>query len=243
MPFHAGNRPSKNVRYGLPAPAIDIITDGLALYLDSTNATSYPGTGTTWFDLSGNDRNFTWNTATFTSGSPSYFSTSGRRCTGPASNSFGITNDSGYTIFLPMLQNSAAQSSAFKFYSSNSNDRGIFSHCTWSDGVIYFDQGGCCDVGTRTAVSPGTMNVWNIITFRRLTNSSTRTIFKNASTLITNTNTAANINLSSTPIDLSGTNEGSTWNARLGGFIVYNRGLSDAEVTSVYNTIRTRYGI
>lgn len=33
------------------------VTGGLALYLDSANTKSYAGTGTTWFDLSGNGRN------------------------------------------------------------------------------------------------------------------------------------------------------------------------------------------
>jgi len=34
-------------------------TNGLQLYLDAGNTTSYPGTGLTWFDISGNSRNFT----------------------------------------------------------------------------------------------------------------------------------------------------------------------------------------
>lgn len=33
------------------------VTDGLVLYLDAANAKSYPGSGTTWFDLSGNKNN------------------------------------------------------------------------------------------------------------------------------------------------------------------------------------------
>jgi hypothetical protein len=229
---------------------IDIPTTGLATYLDSTNTTSYPGTGNTWFDLSDNGRNFSWNTASFTAGSPSYFDTLGRRCTGPASNSFGINNTSGYTIFLIALQNSAQQSSAFKFYKNNagsSSGRGIFTHCTWSDGNIYFDQGGCCGADTRTNVGAGTTNTWNIYTFRRLTNSSTRTILKNGTTLVTNANAATTIDLDSRAVDLGSSDEygsgSSTWNARLGGFIVYNRGLDDSEITSVYNTIKTRYGI
>jgi hypothetical protein len=239
--------PTQEFSLGSP---IDIITDGLAIYLDSTNSTSYPGTGTTWFDLSGNARNFTWNTVSYTTGTPSYFSTSGTRCVGPASNSVGITNTSGYTIFLIMLQNSNASSAAFQFYKNNltsSAGRGIFSHCTFSDGIIYFDQGGCCASDTRTSVSGGTTNTWNIYTFRRVTGSSTRNIFKNASILATNTNTAATLDLDSRNIDLGSAvdfgGNSSTWNARLGGFIVYNRGLSDSEVTDVYNTIRTRYGI
>ena len=37
----------------------DILTDGLALLLDSSSSRSYPGTGTTWYDLSGNDNHGT----------------------------------------------------------------------------------------------------------------------------------------------------------------------------------------
>lgn len=36
-----------------------IVTSGLSLYLDATNPRSYPGTGTTWFDLSGNNKHGT----------------------------------------------------------------------------------------------------------------------------------------------------------------------------------------
>ena len=37
----------------------NIIEDGLVLYLDATNIRSYPGSGTTWNDLSGNGNNGT----------------------------------------------------------------------------------------------------------------------------------------------------------------------------------------
>jgi hypothetical protein len=36
-----------------------IVTDGLVLCLDAANSRSYPGSGTTWFDLSGNGNNGT----------------------------------------------------------------------------------------------------------------------------------------------------------------------------------------
>ena len=36
-----------------------IVTDGLKLWLDASNPASYPGSGTTWFDLSGNGNNGT----------------------------------------------------------------------------------------------------------------------------------------------------------------------------------------
>lgn len=41
--------------YGGP----DIVTDGLVLCLDAGNSRSYPGSGTTWIDLSGNGNNGT----------------------------------------------------------------------------------------------------------------------------------------------------------------------------------------
>jgi len=37
----------------------NIITDGLVLALDAANTKSYPGSGTTWYDLSGNGNNST----------------------------------------------------------------------------------------------------------------------------------------------------------------------------------------
>ncbi len=41
----------------LVSPSSGIITDGLVLNLDASNALSYPGTGTEWFDLTSNNNN------------------------------------------------------------------------------------------------------------------------------------------------------------------------------------------
>ena len=41
-----------------------IVTDGLVLALDAGSARSYPGSGTTWYDLSGNGNNGTLSAAT-----------------------------------------------------------------------------------------------------------------------------------------------------------------------------------
>jgi hypothetical protein len=211
-----------------------VVADGLSLFLNTYDPSSYSGSGSVWNDVSGNNRNFTWTSVSYVTGTTNYFETNGRLARGPASNSFGITNTSGYTVQMLMFQNSAATSSAFKWYSSNgaansSTGRGFFAHCTWSDGVIYFDQGGCCNSDTRTSVSGGTMNVWNVISFRRGPNSQ-RDIWKDTTRLISNTASAANINLNSTAADIGGTQEGTTWNARLAAFVVYNRNLSDAEL-------------
>jgi hypothetical protein len=224
-----------------------IVTDGLVLNLDAGNRKSYPGSGSTWYDLSGNGRNFNWYTApSFTTGSIPYFSTAGNRCTGPASNSFGINNTSGYTIFIACREISLTTSGAFKFYGDVGYSRGIFSHLTWGN-IVYFDQAGCCGSNQRTSAASGGSQTWNIWTLRRFTNSSVRTISKNGITLATNSNGASNIDLNSTGVDVGSSNEyggnSSTWNARLQCFTVYNRGLSDAEIVNNCNAIKGRYGL
>jgi hypothetical protein len=45
----------------------DIITDGLVLHLDAANRKSYPGSGSAWYDLSGNGNNATIVNAAFNS--------------------------------------------------------------------------------------------------------------------------------------------------------------------------------
>ena len=56
---------------GLIPDLAPVVTTGLQLYLDAGNASSYPGSGTTWTDLSGNSR-----TGTLTNG-PTYSGTNG----------------------------------------------------------------------------------------------------------------------------------------------------------------------
>ena len=55
-----------------------IVTDGLVLCLDAADNNSYPGTGTTWTDLSGNGNNGTLNNGpTFSSANKGYISFDG----------------------------------------------------------------------------------------------------------------------------------------------------------------------
>ena len=50
------------------------LVSGYILFLDATNSLSYPGSGTTWTDLSGNGYNGTLiNNPSYTSSTPQYF--------------------------------------------------------------------------------------------------------------------------------------------------------------------------
>jgi hypothetical protein len=227
--------------------ASPIPTLGLQLYLDASNPASYSGSGTTWNDLSGNGRNFTWGSVSFNSSGIKSFNTNGRTATGPASNSFGITNTSGYTFFMTINQNSLTARGAFKWYSSNGSGtagRGIFSHATWSDANIYWDQGGCCNSDTRTvAALSSPTGTWHVIAYRNNYAATNRTIWRNNSILSTNTAGIANINLNATAANIGGTDEYLGGDANIGQFVVYNRSLSDVEMTAVYEELRTKVGV
>ena len=72
-----------------------IVRNGLVLYLDAANKKSYPGTGTSWNDLSGNGRNSTLsNGPTFNT---SFFSFDGTNDVSTLSNNF-IPADSPLTV-------------------------------------------------------------------------------------------------------------------------------------------------
>lgn len=238
--------------YGLNkgAKGLDLgVVSGLQLYLDSSNTSSYTGSGNTWYDISGNGRNFTWySTPSFNSSGVNSFNTLNNGSYGPASNSFGITNSSGYTFFLGMYQNSLVSTSAFKWYTSSGGyGRGIFSHCTWSDSNVYFDQGGCCGSDTRTngALSNST-GTWHIVGFR-CDGSSARSIWIDGNNSYQNNSGVAAINLGGTAANIGTSDEyggsSSTWNAKIANFVVYNRALSDTEMATVWGKLRTKVGI
>jgi len=214
------------------------INNGLQVHLDATVGVSYPGSGTTWYDISGKGRHGTWSAfPNYVSGG--WFNTNGLECTGPASNSFGITNTSGYTIFITWYQYSLTSPKTFQFYRTGTGNanRGIYSICTWSNGRIYFDQGGCCSADTRTDVAcPNPTGTWHTTALVRETNSSTRHIYIDGVLRITNTATAVDINLDGTAVNYVG--PGGAWDARLKCFLAYNRGLSASEITELHNRFR-----
>ena len=59
------------------APSSNIITSGLVVQLDASNSSSYPGTGTTWFDITSTNNGTLTPTATYTAASPTYFTFDG----------------------------------------------------------------------------------------------------------------------------------------------------------------------
>lgn len=55
------NGPDEDLGYVVCTPNPNIVTKGLVLNLDAGNVNSYPGSGTIWYDLSGNNNSFILN--------------------------------------------------------------------------------------------------------------------------------------------------------------------------------------
>ena len=218
-----------------------IVTNGLTLYLDAGNPKSYPGSGTAWNDLSGQNKNFTWSASpSFVSaGALSYFNTLNLYASGPPSNSFGVTNATGYCLMVACLNITLTNNIAFNW--DGAGGRGIYSHLAYgSSDIVYWDQGGCCNSDTRTSVASGGSTTWNIWTFNRQS-STNRSIYKNGTILTTNTTVAADPGLTANPVIINVDSGGRVWNARLSFMMLYNRGLTDLEVQQNFNALRGRY--
>lgn len=226
----------------------NIVRDSsLQIALDMSATRSYPGSGTSWYDLSGRDNHFTFSTSPSlqTLNGHTVWGTTGQVATGPASNTLGIDNNSGYTIFTCFKTLSGSSNGLFKVYSStaSANGRAIFVHPGWSNSVLYFDQGGCCNADQRITYSNSNIigGTWTVAAFRSTV--ATRSIFYNGS-LVTNTTTAAAVlNVNSTAVALNPSDESYNWNGQLANFYVYNRPLSDEEVIQNSTAMLKRFGL
>lgn len=222
---------------------------GLMAKLDSLAGNGGTSPGAVWTDLSGNNLHGTWPAGAsgytrfgfnnedkmyftyYTGDPPSYY------CTGAASNAYGITNDSGYTIFMVYNAKQASNSFALKF--EGTNGREISVHLPYSDGTIYFDQGGCCSASQRTqwAITPTAYiyNTWHTVALVRTTGAvNQRQIYYDGNLKITNTTTGAPLNFNSNPMYY--VNRTGNWPAEVANILIYNRGLSAAEIASLHYT-------
>lgn len=221
------------VRYN---PSIN--TSNLRLLLDAGNSKSYPGSGTTWFDISGNGKNFTWSGApTFSStGASSHLVTTGVSCSGPASNSFGVNNSTGYTIFMISKTLVDEGNAAFHWYGDDVYTRGFYLHPGWTNTTMYFDQGGCCDDSQRLAITytNNETKSWSVWAFRsRLYD---RSQFCNGVKTGNSTTYAANINLNASAAYVV-----TGWTGNINLFALYNTGLDDNTIATISKSLIARF--
>ena len=226
-----------------------IVTNGLVLCLDAGNANSYPRSGTTWTDISGNG-----NTGTLTNG-PTFDVGNGGSIVFDGTNKYvGIASSSnstqaGATSFsVEFWVKKAAQNTNFLAGPYNvTTSIGWSVHWNRVSDELYFYAGDGTLRYNRYSL-PWTSNWFNIVAVFNGALSGSANIAKmyvNSQQLTANFN--SNGMYTSVPVtmpafligNLVGYAEQTTGNVAIAK--IYNRALSDAEITQNYNALSARY--
>jgi hypothetical protein len=219
-----------------------IVTDGLVLNLDAGFTPSYPKNGTTWYDLSGNNRHYTLKNGTSWSNGSFILDGVDDFIEGPPSNSFDIVQD--HTIELVVKTTQIKQSVTF-FWRSD-NNRAILTHTPWDDGRIYYDIGGCCGGSQRIDYSnPNTLNNLMYYTYRTRSDVKPyRHIYQNGVAKVNSGNNEnSTITFNSSPMIIGGEGSSISYKGHIYMLRVYNRALSDSEILQNFNAQKGRFGL
>jgi hypothetical protein len=224
----------------------NIVTDGLVLALDAANTKSYPGSGTTWSDLSGNAYN-----GTLTNG-PTFNSANGGSIVFDGTNDF-ITGSIG-SINAPFTF------SVFgKFNNVSQTNYEYFGNIgsPTANGMISISKLGTQDPNTAYH---GFMYVYTGTGDAVKTNIDLRTTQYQYLTVVTTTTApyakvykngveGALVDTITGPINSNGSYRIGVWintwwlNGNIANCSVYNRALSSSEITQNYNAYKSRFNL
>jgi hypothetical protein len=224
-----------------------IVKDGLVLLLDAANTKSYPGSGTTWFDKSGNGNNGTLtNGPTFSSdnlGSIVFDGVNDYISITTSQLRFG--NSDQYTLdFFVKLPHSTSNRTIFSNGNLSTPGNGIwfFKRRSGLDNKLTFhgfSTNPRIDL-VSTNILPDNQFCSVSLTFDGVSN---YTIYINGqveNTLSTNQISPATGNsfIAATEIGPANFLEGDVYSAK-----IYNRALSEAEIFQNYNATKGRFGL
>jgi hypothetical protein len=225
------------------AIASSMITTGLVLQLDASNTASYPGSGTTWTDLSGNGNN-----GTLISG-VSYSSTNGGTMVFA-----GTINNRVQTNFAPTF----TDFTVCVWFKDNGSPQ--FGRLIDKDYVNGFWLGRNASLanswggGIRETAAPSGIFIslqdaqWHFLTSIR--SGTTHTLYGDGITKkVSNTVSAAALSATNIAIgSWSGGNASAPWNNQVfkgsvPQVLIYNRALSETEIMQIFNATKTKYGL
>jgi len=217
-----------------------IVTDGLVMCLDAANKKSYPGAGTTWYDLSGNNYTHTIynNSATTNFQGVQCFNCSTNEVVDPVSSTYTFTQN--YTMIAWANALAETQVGTWRtLWRTTPNDHPILIQ-DGTDLIGYYDNnngGGFASYGS-TLAGLGLSNKWTMFTITG-TAGSTYLYYNNA-TYVGSVAYSADGNNHDTIGNEIG---GSQPFGYLASAFLYNRSLSIAEISQNYNTQKTRFGL
>jgi len=212
-----------------------IIVSGLTMWVDAQNSASYPGTGTTWADLSGNSADLTLvNSPVYTSGSPAYFtfaSASSQSGTGSTPNvlpSTQYTKTVWFRLNSYVDNNIVSSDSGGHFMYFNGGSTMYCGHTNWPNYQAF------------PSATTFSLNTWYYaaVTFNTTAGMN---LYVNGTLNATYTaNLAAHGGDGSVNVGRFGV--GNFMNGRVSEFYCYNSALSAGDVLLNYNATKGRYG-
>jgi hypothetical protein len=228
---------------------VNITTDGLVLYYDPSSASSYPGSGTTITDLSGNSRNGTMSNISFTSpyftynGSSSQVSIADNAALEPGSGSFTMevwVNQSvlGNDVVLGKFDNGGLTVDVS--YSIRTTNTTYYAQIGSGSG-----SGSTLFVNSTSSV--GTINTWYQIVYV-FKNGATKNLetFVNGASIGTVSHNLSSILNTSNSLYLGSYNGGeySQWfDGKIGITRLYNIALTSSQVLQNFNADKSKYGL
>ena len=220
-----------------------VSNSGLVLHLDAGNTASYSGSGTTWNDLSGNGSHVTLTSTSFNSASGGSIVFNGSSSYANFNANIGSTN--AVTVDMWVKTNSLNAPTGSMYF-------GFGQYDVWTKaGTIGYNTSGGDVFGlTSTRVENlGIEGAWKHLVFVMNSGSnSNNKIYVNGvnqtslSQVYTGFNTA-NANFNSGAGRIAGWRNDSSWlmNLNVASFKIYNRELSQQEITNNFNASKQRF--
>lgn len=232
------------------------VTDGLVLALDAANSRSYPGTGTTWYDLMGNF-NFTLSNASawVNNGDASYmnFTTqSSKYLPGGTLTNVDYYSSATICIFSAIKAPDGDWKTLIRGTPADPDHQVMIDQTNGiSLGMYDNDAAGFIDTGFDVNTIPNYTTKYNFMAWRLWNQSPYYEFFYNENTdsavaSLTNSNAVWEHGFASIGGYHNGSNSPTTFSqewGNIGLFLYYNRHLSSEELQKVYNGFRGRYGV
>jgi hypothetical protein len=208
-----------------------IVMNGLVLALDAGNTKSYPGSGTTWTDLSGNGYNMTL------TGSPTFSSSNGGVLQFNGSTQYGTLSSLNYSTntFTIIAASRYSGATRNRVISSVSNNW-LMGHWSGTTENYYAE-------GWVSSVNAGANdNNWRIYAATENYSSDLRSLYINGAANITNS-TAGSAGFNGLSVGRWGVGPSEYSTCEVSFIYVYNRILTISEISQNYNALRGRFGI
>ena len=227
----------KRIRNELwPGLVSSIVTDGLVLHLDAGDSASYPGSGTTWTDLSGNGNDGTLvNGVGFDSDNGGSLTFDGVDDRVIVSNVQPNTNDFTISVWVYKFNNTSND------YIWDFGENGGTLASGIDIGFRYYNVTLGLGSNIYTQGTVPEINKWYNVVISR--NSGTSSMYVNGSFITSSSGDTHNISSTTLTIGDYGGNGQYSLDGYISNFLIYNKALTPSEITQNFDALKGRYGL